>query len=110
MTPISGVRVGGFEATPVELQVCGSTLAQISQDVRAEMRVLQQEMDALLTSGWQGGAANGFAQGWEQWLHGANEVLDALQGMGRLLGDTGANYQTGDTGSADDLRQSGAGL
>ncbi len=99
----------GFDATPVELQVCGSMLAQISQDVHGEMRVLQQEMDALLGS-WQGGAANGFAQGWEQWLHGANEVLGALHSMGQLLGDAGANYQAGDAGSSDDLRQSGTGL
>jgi WXG100 family type VII secretion target len=105
-----GVLVGGFDATPVELQVCGSMLTQISQDVRTEMRVLQQEMDALLGGGWQGSAANGFAQGWEQWRRGASEVLDALHTMGRLLGDTGANYQAGDTGSAEQLKQSGTGL
>jgi WXG100 family type VII secretion target len=85
-------------------------LAQISQDVRTEMRVLQGEMDALLSGGWQGDAANGFAQGWEQWLHGAEEVLDALHDMGGLLGDNGRNYQLGDSGSADDLKRSGQGL
>lgn len=102
--------VGGFDATPAELQVCGSTLTEISQDMRTKMQSLQLDMDALLSGGWSGSAANGFAQGWEQWLRGASDVLDALQDMGRLLGDTGANYQTGDTGSADDLKQSGAGL
>lgn len=82
-------------------------LAQISKDVRTEMRVLQTEMDALLGGGWQGAAANGFAQGWEQWLQGAGELLDALEGMGNLLGENGRNYQVSDSGSADDLKQSG---
>ena len=75
--------VDGFDATPVELQVCGSMLTQTGQDLRTEMQALQQEMDALLGGGWSGSAANGFAKGWEQWLRGANDVLAALQDMGR---------------------------
>jgi WXG100 family type VII secretion target len=85
-------------------------LAQISDEARTEMAVLQREMDALLGGGWQGSAATGFAQGWDQWQRGANEVLDALTDMGRLLGDTGLGYQGSDTGSAQDVGRSGAGL
>jgi WXG100 family type VII secretion target len=102
--------VDGFDATPVELRVCGSALAQVSDEVRTEMAVLRREMDALLGGGWQGSAANGFAQGWEQWLVGATEVLDGLDQMGRLLGDAGLSYQGSDTGSAEDVGRSGAGL
>jgi WXG100 family type VII secretion target len=102
--------VDGFDATPVELHVCGSMLTQIGNEVRAEMRVLQREMDALMTEGWQGSAANGFAQDWQQWLRGAHKVLDALNEMGTLLGVTGRNYAASDTGSTDDLKRSGNGL
>lgn len=105
-----GWVVDGFDAAPVELQVCGSMLGQISEDLRTEMGVLQREMDALLSGGWRGHAANGFTRGWELWLQGANDVLDALQSMGCLLGDTGRDYQRTDTSGADAVRESGAGL
>lgn len=100
----------GFDATPVELRVCGSMLSQISDDLRTEMSVLRREMDALLNGGWRGQAATGFTHGWELWLRGANDVLDALRSMGRLLGETGLDYQRTDTSGADAVRDSGAGL
>ncbi len=100
----------GFDAAPVELQVCGSMLGQIGEDLRTEMGVLQREMDVLLSGGWRGQAATGFAQGWELWLQGAGDVLDALDAMGRLLGESGRDYQRTDTSSANNVRESGAGL
>jgi WXG100 family type VII secretion target len=106
---LDGVDVDGFDAAPVELQVCGSMLGQIGNDLHTEMGVLQREMDALLTGGWRGSAATGFAEGWELWQQGAKDVLDALQAMGRLLGETGQDYQRTDTSGADAVRESGAG-
>lgn len=100
----------GFDAAPVELQVCGSMLEQIGEDLHTEMGVLQRDMDALLTGGWRGHAATGFCNGWELWLQGARDVLHALQAMGQLLGETGRDYQRTDTSSADLVHQSGAGL
>lgn len=99
-----GVDVDGFDAAPVELQVCGSMLGQIGKDLHTEMGVLQREMDALLTGGWRGHAATGYAEGWELWQQGAKDVLDALQAMGRLLDETGQDYQRTDTSSADAVR------
>lgn len=102
--------MNGFDATPVELQMCGSMLAQISADVRDQMNALQAEADALFSGGWQGGAADGFARCWQQWQAGASEVLAALQSMGQLLGTTGQNYANVDGQSADSVSQSGEGL
>jgi ESAT-6 family protein len=99
--------VDGFAATPVELQACSALLAQIHKDLRSETDVLRRTMDDLLTGGWRGGAANGFAQGWDQWLHGATDVLDALQRMSRLLGETGQAYQEVDAASADNVTRPG---
>jgi WXG100 family type VII secretion target len=104
------VDVDGFDAAPVELQVCGSMLGQISEDLHTEMGALQREMDALLTGGWRGQAASGFTHGWQLWLQGAQDVLDALNAMGRLLGETGWDYQSTDTYGADTVRESGEGL
>lgn len=109
LVSLVGVDVDGFDAAPVELQVCGSMLGQISGDLHTEMDVLRRGMDALLTGGWRGPAATGFAQGWELWLRGAGDVLDALQAMGRLLGETGQDYQHTDSSGADGVRDAGAG-
>jgi WXG100 family type VII secretion target len=103
------VTASGFGVAPEELQACGARLGQISEDVVAEMHALTGEMDALLGSGWQGSAADGFAQGWEEWLAGARDVLEGLSEMGRLLGETGRNYTTTDDASAGTIDRSGAG-
>lgn len=110
MCSLLGVCVDGFDASPVELQVCGSLLRQIGDDLRAEMGVLQREMDGLLSDGWRGQAATGFGHGWELWQRGARDVLDALQEMGRLLGETGRDYRSTDTSSAGVVREAGEGL
>jgi hypothetical protein len=39
--------MAGFDAAPVESQVCGSMLAEIGNDVRAELNTLRGEMDEL---------------------------------------------------------------
>jgi WXG100 family type VII secretion target len=104
-----GGVVGGFDATPMELQACGSMLSQISDEVRTRVGSLQTDVDGLLDE-WQGAAAAGFAQGWSQWLQGAHDILDGLRDMGAALGDVGANYQTSDVDSADGVRNAGAGL
>lgn len=101
---------GGFEATPAELRVCGSMLAQVSAEVRDQMGVLRGEADTLLSGGWQGGAAQGFTQGWQQWHSGASDVLAALESMGQLLDTTGQNYVAVDDASADGVNTSGEGL
>jgi WXG100 family type VII secretion target len=100
----------GFDAAPVELQVCGGMLRHISDEVRTQMRVLEREMTDLFAGGWHGKAAEGFTQGWERWHSGVIEVLEALASMGHLLGVTGQDYQRVDGESADAVKQSGAGL
>jgi WXG100 family type VII secretion target len=67
-------------------------------------------MDALFSAGWHGQAANGFAQGWEQWQVGADEVLAALRDMADLLTTTGRNYSATDQSASDQVRDSGTGL
>jgi WXG100 family type VII secretion target len=100
----------GFDAAPIELQVCGSMLTEISNELRTEIGTLRTEMDALFSAGWRGQAANGFAQGWDQWQAGAGDVITALRDMADLLSTTGRNYATTDQSAADDVNDSGLGL
>lgn len=105
-----GVEMTGFDAAPVELQVCGSALTEIGDELRTELDRLKSEMDELFAAGWQGKAADGFAQGWDWWRAGAREVLGALRDMAGLLTETGRNYQGTDDTAAGDVRDAGAGL
>lgn len=100
----------GFDATPIELQVCGSTLSQIKHEIHEQLGALKSEVESLMTDGWQGGAADGFGQGWEQWHAGATEVFAALETTGELLSKTGQNYDKIDEHSAGTMWQSGADL
>jgi WXG100 family type VII secretion target len=85
-------------------------VAEIGNELRTELNTLRTEMDALFSTGWQGQAANGFAQGWEQWQRGAAEVLAALRDMAGLLTTTGRNYGVTDQSASDQVRDSGTGL
>lgn len=102
--------MGDFEATPVELQVCGSMLTNIGDEIHDELGVLRTEMDGLFSAGWQGQAANGFSAGWEQWQAGLQDMLTALRDMAGLLTVVGQNYESTDESAADGIQDAGAGL
>jgi WXG100 family type VII secretion target len=85
-------------------------LTEISDELRTEMGTLRTEMDALFSAGWRGQAANGFAQGWDQWQAGADDVITALRDMADLLSTTGRNYATTDQSAADNVNDSRVGL
>ena len=46
---------------------------------------IDREVDSLLSGGWTGAAAESFADGWADWRSAADDVLDGLVAMGRLL-------------------------
>lgn len=46
---------------------------------------IDHDVDQLLGEGWSGIAAQSFAEGWQQWGEAADDVLDGLLAMGRLL-------------------------
>lgn len=100
----------GFDVLPAELQSCGAMLARLSEEVRAELKAVGSEVDGLLSGGWRGQAADGFAQGWDDWQTGAHEVLDALATMSRLLGTSGGHYVASDDAAKGSVEQVSAGL
>jgi ESAT-6 family protein len=97
--------VAGYEVTPAELQATAAVLRQIGTDARTELGRLGVDAAALIDGGWQGSAAAAFGRGWTLWYEGAGEVLGALDAMAGLLGVSGVDYDTADTGCAHELSQ-----
>ena len=89
----------GFEVEPEELQAASARLSQVGSEARSDLARLGAEAAALLDGGWHGQAALAFQRGWASWFAGADEVLDALEAMARLLGATGQGYDCADADS-----------
>ena len=88
----------GFDASEQALLAAGSRMTELESEIREDFAPVRQEAEALLDSGWSGGAARGFANGWQQWLTGYEDCMSALAAMGRLLQRTGHGY-----GAAEDV-------
>lgn len=99
--------MNGFDASPAELQAAGAFLDQIAEEVRGQAATLRGEVDGLLSDGWSGQAARGFARGWQEWERGAADVLAALSTMADLLGLTGRNYAGAEQASTDSASRTG---
>ena len=56
-----------------------------SDRLAASRRRIGRQVEALLDGGWQGCAADAFAEAWREWECGARDVLDGLVSMTQLL-------------------------
>lgn len=82
----------GFDVTAAELGQTAAVLSELSSEIQSAVGSLHAEVEGVLGSGWRGGAARGFAAGWQQWRQGAEDVLAGLAGMAQLLDATGTGY------------------
>ena len=57
---------------------------------------LHESFASFLGSGWTGGAAESFRDGWDDWSHGVGEVLDALRTIGDLMTEHSKDLQQHD--------------
>jgi WXG100 family type VII secretion target len=101
--------VADFPVVSVELQVCGSMLARLGEEVGARLESAGAEVDALLAAGWAGRAADRFAEGWQRWQAGAREVVAGLDAMGRSLGETGRDYTAAERQAVGTIEEPGPG-
>ncbi len=62
-------------------------------EVSRDYKALARSVDSLLSTGWEGRAAEAYARGWADWLEGASNVLAGLEEMGTLLGVNHSVYQ-----------------
>lgn len=83
-----------------DLEILASSEASLAQIHAASVEglaALRSKVDALLGSGWTGGAASGFAQGWQEWLLGMDDMLTGLNALAVFAGDAGVTYEHTDT-------------
>ena len=99
-----------FSVTPAELRVCALALGQVAGEARTAMGTVGAEVQALLSTGWRGPAAEGFAEGWRRWCSGAQDVVDGLDVMARLLEVTGQDYDAVDAAAQAMIAAPGRGL
>ena len=60
-------------------------VAAAADRLRADRDRVARQVGDLLDGGWTGPAASAYAEGWSDWCAGAEQVLDGLVAMGRLL-------------------------
>lgn len=90
--------MAGFQVDPDELGHDAAAVATRCAQARAAVGRIRAGADALFGDGWHGPAAAAFRTGWEHWLAGAGEMLDALDGLARLLAAAGAGYAEAEAG------------
>lgn len=100
-----------------ELSVTPAEVTSASQGIRSaagtlddRVRALTSRVEALLGSGWKGQAADAFRRDWEQWLHGAKDVVGGLDSMSSLLASSAHSYSSQESANAASVGQSGVGL
>ncbi|HEX3336725.1 MAG TPA: WXG100 family type VII secretion target [Jatrophihabitans sp.] len=86
--------MGGYAVDPGELHSCDVLIGDASGQSRAALGRLRAAAHELLGGGWRGAAAAAFGLGWEQWLAGAETMLDALDEMALAVGRAGREYQS----------------
>lgn len=100
-----------------ELKVSTDEVSRASQSVRAaanslddRVRSLTERVEGLLNGGWKGQAADAFRKDWEQWLHGAKEVVGGLDSTSSLLASNASTYSDRESSNASSVGSSGSGL
>jgi WXG100 family type VII secretion target len=99
-----------FSVTAIELRLCGSMVGQLAAEARTAVVDVEADVRTLLSAGWSGRAADGFAEGWRRWQAGAGDVVEALDAMGALLDTTGQAYAAVDERAASTVTAPGQAL
>lgn len=82
----------GFKVSPQQLGSLGGQCGRTASDVRSQHHTLKSQLSPLFGVDWAGPAATEFATLYEQFTRSAEGLSSALDGIGRLLGQAGANY------------------
>ena len=88
---------GSFNTDAATMQRAAQQVQQVSEEINAELRALQANLDPVAAS-WKGAAASAFQQLMVRWGEDANKLTSALQGISEMLDSTNKNYsQTEDS-------------
>jgi WXG100 family type VII secretion target len=81
-----------------------------AERLRDDRDQVARQVDTLLDGGWSGPAATAYAASWAEWCSGAEQVLDALVAMTRLLDAVHRDLTERDLGAGSGLSRIAARL
>jgi WXG100 family type VII secretion target len=84
--------INGLKVSPEQLSSMGGQCSRTAVEVRGQHNALKTQLSPLFGTEWSGAAAAQFAGLYEQFTKSAEGLSAALDGIGRLLGQAGANY------------------
>lgn len=82
-------------------------LRDAATELEDQRTALAREVDGLLDAGWRGEAASSFAEAWDDWVSGADDVVGALTSLASAVAAAGRSLSRADerTGTTvDQLR------
>ncbi|WP_280334931.1 WXG100 family type VII secretion target [Nocardia wallacei] len=90
---------------PDDVQAIGQYVYNLADTMRQALDAASREVDALLSEGWTGDAADEFAEGWADTRDGGTKLMTALTALAEKLGVTAENYRNTDSGSTTTFTQ-----
>lgn len=91
-----------LRAQPETMHVVSQALSSAAKDLQIRLVELDNQVRDLL-GGWQGSSGGAYAAVWDSWHQGAREVQKGLSIMANAVGSTGAEFQTNEEASAQEL-------
>lgn len=97
--------MNGFKVTPQQLGSLGASCNRTATDVRGQHVTLRGQLSPLFGTDWSGSAAVQFAELYDQFNANAQGMSEALEGIGRLLGQAGQSYASVEQQIASSFRR-----
>lgn len=90
----------GVSIVPDDVLAVGRRAADLAQSLRSALRVAENQVNSLTSTGWTGSAATAFTTGWDECHDGGGRIIDALVELAGKLGVSAATYQSQDATTA----------
>jgi WXG100 family type VII secretion target len=82
-----------IKVTSEDLHTLSTNVQTGSSSIQDQLSRMQGEVLGVLGGDWQGSASGQFHSLWDEWQRSAAGLKDALDGISRLLGNAGTQYQ-----------------
>lgn len=97
---------GAFSAQTSEMLSASDLAADASIDLKNELERITHAWEDL-SSTWEGRAASAFRPEWDEWTEGATKVIEALDGVAKLLAQHAYQFTDVDTGIGGNISSAG---
>ncbi|MDG3014658.1 WXG100 family type VII secretion target [Speluncibacter jeojiensis] len=99
-----------FSVSPDDLAGASRDVRESADRLDDHVRALSARVEALLSGGWRGQAADAFRKDWQEWLDGAHNVIGGLDTTSTLLAHNGRSYAERESANAQELGRAGGPL